>query len=174
VLVPIDPGRAFGQGSHATTRLVLTELDRRCATGPPAAVLDVGCGSGVLGVVAAVLGVPRVVAVDIDPEAIAASRVNAAANGVADRVMVSATEVVDLPAERFPLVVANILAPVLVELAPAIAERVAPRGALLLSGLQHAQRAQVRAAYVQAGPTFLVTGEATDGDWCGLWLQAAG
>jgi ribosomal protein L11 methyltransferase len=170
IVVPIDPGRAFGQGSHATTRLVLTELDRRCAAERPAAVLDVGCGSGVLGVVAAVLGVPRVVAVDIDPEAIDATRANAATNGVSDRLIVSATPLGELPGERFPLVLANILAPVLIELAPAIAARVAPGGALLLSGVQRPQRVRVLDAYGRAEPALELVGEATDGDWCGLWL----
>lgn len=127
VVVPIDPGRVFGHGGHPTTRLLLEELDGRVTGGE--SVLDVGCGSGVLAVAAARLGAGRVVAVDIDPEAVTVTRANAARNGVT--VEVSTTPVTEV-AGHFDLVLANIGAGVLEELAPTL---LALGDVLLLSGV---------------------------------------
>jgi len=130
VVLRIDPGRSFGHGAHPTTRLCLAEVERLLQ--PGATVLDVGCGSGVLAVAAAKLGATRVVAVDVDPEAVAATAANAAANDVA-------IEVSDRPLAEvdgaFDLVIANIGAATLVELRPALVAAVADGGALVLSGL---------------------------------------
>jgi ribosomal protein L11 methyltransferase len=140
VMLLLDPGRAFGSGSHATTRLVLAAIEAILAAGDE--VLDVGTGSGVLAVAAARLGAAVVVATDIDPAAVAATTANAARNGVADRIDVSTRALAALPGS-FHLVVANIGASVLRDLAPDLAPRVRPGGHLVLSGLLDSQVAGV-------------------------------
>jgi ribosomal protein L11 methyltransferase len=128
VVVRIDPGRAFGGGAHATTMLALESVARLVRPGD--SVLDVGCGSGVLGIAAGRLGAGRVVAVDIDPEALVATATNAEANGVPVEI---AHHIPD--GEVFDVVVANMLAPVLVELAPALVGATAATGTLVVSGV---------------------------------------
>jgi ribosomal protein L11 methyltransferase len=141
LVVLIDPGRAFGSGSHPSTLLALAALER--LVGPGSTVLDVGCGSGVLSVAAARLGAGRVVAIDIDPAAHDATLDNAARNGVA--VEMSASPLGEV-AGRFDVVVANMLAPTLIELAAPLAERVGEHGSLVVSGLLPQQAERVFAA----------------------------
>lgn len=148
VVVVLDPGRAFGSGSHPATRLAVAAIE---AHGPGRRVLDVGCGSGVLGVVAARLGAEAVVAVDIDPEAVRATAANAAANGVGDRVTASLDPASALDGS-FDLVVANIGLRVLTELAPALFARTAPGGLLVLSGLLDEQVPAAVGAYPGTEP----------------------
>ncbi|MCU1496104.1 MAG: ribosomal protein methyltransferase [Acidimicrobiales bacterium] len=131
----IDPGRTFGSGSHATTRLVLSRLGELVQ--PGMSVLDVGCGSGVLAVGAALLGAGVVDAIDIDGDAPQATADNAARNDVSDRVHASTTPLGDVAAtgRRYDVVAANLLAPVVVDLAGDLARVVAAGGALVVSGL---------------------------------------
>jgi ribosomal protein L11 methyltransferase len=129
----IDPGRAFGSGSHPTTTLVLRALER--LVGPSTSVLDVGCGSGVLAIAAARLGASPVVAIDVDPVAVSVTLENAVRNGVS--VDVSDAPVGEL-GDTYDVVLANIGAAVLVDLAPALTARIAPRGTLVLSGVLEA------------------------------------
>jgi ribosomal protein L11 methyltransferase len=166
VTVAIDAERAFGQGNHPTTRLVVGALDALIEPGH--SVLDVGCGSGVLSVVAARTGASRVVAVDIEEAAVAATSANAERNGVGATVEASATPVQEVTG-AFDVVVANILAPVLVELAPAVAARVAPGKTLVLSGLLSSQRDEVLAAY----PGFVVEAETEIDGWLCCTIVAA-
>jgi ribosomal protein L11 methyltransferase len=144
LVISLDPGRAFGSGSHPSTRLVLRVLDRGPVEGLD--VLDVGCGSGVLSVAAALLGAARVVGVDIDPEAVIATTANADRHGVAAAVTASTTPVARAGG-AFDLVVANIGAGVLTDLSEEIARRVAPGGNLVLSGLLVDQWREVVRAY---------------------------
>jgi ribosomal protein L11 methyltransferase len=130
--VDIDPGAAFGLGDHPTTILTLRLL--RKAWWPGATVLDVGCGSGVLSVVAAQLGAPYVEAIDISPAAVEATHDNARRNGVAGVVSVS-TRPLSSVDEPFDLVLGNLLAPVLLELAPDLRRVVSPSGELIVSGV---------------------------------------
>lgn len=135
-VVVLDPGRAFGSGSHATTRLVVAQLEALVA--PGARVLDVGCGSGVLSVVAARLGAASVHALDLDPEALAVTQANARRNGVADVVQVLEHDLATVVGERpgaHDVVAANLLAPVLAALAGDLAAALAPAGALVASGI---------------------------------------
>jgi ribosomal protein L11 methyltransferase len=131
VVVDIDPGRAFGSGSHPSTRLALAALEDLGPTGRT--VLDAGCGSGVLAVAAAVMGAARVTAVDVDLDAVDATVANARRNGVADRVDALSTPVHEVPG-AFDLVVANLELPVLLDVASALAGRVARGGTLVVSG----------------------------------------
>ena len=137
----IDPGLAFGTGSHPTTRLVLGFLERFVRAGER--VLDYGCGSGILAIAAAKLGAGPVDAVDIDPQAVDVTRANARANEVA----VAASLPEALAPGRYDLVVANILAQPLIELAPALAQRTRPGGRIALAGVLESQAEEVCAAY---------------------------
>ena len=139
--VRIDPGLAFGTGSHPTTRLCLRWLAQNLLSG--ASVLDYGCGSGVLAIAAAKLGAGTVVGTDIDAQAVAVARANADANGV------NATFALpeELPSGSFDVVVANILADPLELLASLIAARVRAGGSIVLAGLLEAQAAALVEAY---------------------------
>lgn len=189
VEIVIDPGRAFGHGAHPTTRLVLDALDRLVAGGE--AVLDVGCGSGVLAIAALALGAAGAVGIDIDPAARAATRANARRNGVADRLEVlddlAAIEVADdasipsgggaaargrspAPGGRYDLIVANMLLPHLVEVGPRVVRALAPGGTLVMSGVLVDQQAALVSAY--ASPGLRVLDEQRLDGWAALTLSA--
>lgn len=137
----LDPGLAFGTGSHPTTRLCLRWLDEHLQGGET--LLDYGCGSGVLAIAAAKLGAARVDGVDIDPQAVTASRDNAALNDVAASFCLPA----ELAAGQYDVVVANILTNPLKGMAPLLAARVRAGGRLVLSGILSAQADEVMAVY---------------------------
>ena len=139
--IRLDPGLAFGTGSHPTTRLVLSWLVAHGAQGRR--VLDYGCGSGILAIAAAKLGATRVDAVDIDPDALAATAANARANAVE----VHALDPERLAPGAYDIVVANILAQPLILLEPLLAARVRAGGRIALAGILDAQAAHVMAAY---------------------------
>lgn len=139
----LDPGMAFGTGSHATTRLCLEWLERNVRSG--CSVLDYGCGSGILAIAAARLGAGNVAGVDIDPLAVEAARANAERNGVMATFHDSAQPV----AGAYDLVVANILSNPLRLLAPAICAHVRRGGRLALSGILREQADEIMAIYGQ-------------------------
>lgn len=141
VVVELDPGLAFGTGTHPTTALCLEWLDGLELGGRT--VLDFGCGSGILAIAALKLGARRAVAIDNDPQALTATRRNATANGVAERLETGREHA----GASFDVVVANVLAQPLVEHAAWLAGRVAPGGALALSGILAGQADDVRRAY---------------------------
>ena len=151
IIVRLDPGLAFGTGSHVSTRLILQQLERclRGAAQPQLTdyprVLDYGCGSGILAIAAAKLGAKEIAAVDIDPQALAATTANAAANGV--QLQVATPE--SLPAGSYDLVLANILAGPLIELEPLLAARTRAGGRVVLSGILETQAVEVAAAYAR-------------------------
>ena len=138
----LDPGLAFGTGSHPSTRLALQFLERILRGGE--SVLDYGCGSGILAIAAAKLGAAQVDAVDLDPQALETTAANARANRVAVRV--AAPE--SLPAARYDIVVSNILAQPLMLLAPLLASRTVPGGRIALSGILESQASEVAQAYI--------------------------
>jgi len=140
----LDPGLAFGTGSHPTTRLCIQWLVRELRGG--GSVLDYGCGSGILAIAACRLGAVRVVGIDIDSQAVAASEANGRRNRVAATFMAPDRLAADAPA-RFDVVVANILANPLRMLAPVLAARVERRGRILLSGILEAQADPLIATY---------------------------
>ena len=144
VNIRLDPGLAFGTGAHPTTALCLQWLDGADLTGKT--VLDYGCGSGILTIAAAKLGAHRVWAVDIDPQALLASDDNAAENGVEDCIELASPA--QLPEElRVDILLANILAGVLVRLAPEFGRRVQAGGQLVLSGILETHADAVQAAF---------------------------
>ena len=159
VNLKLDPGLAFGTGTHETTALCLEWLDRADLTGK--AVLDFGCGSGVLAIAALLLGAGNATGTDIDPQALTASEDNARNNGVADALRLYLPE--NLPADyRCDVLVANILAGPLVELAGQLAGYCRPGGTLALSGILAEQAESVRAAYT---PWFDLNPTTQQGDW---------
>lgn len=137
----LDPGLAFGTGSHPTTHLCLQWLDRHLCPGQ--SVIDYGCGSGILAIAAKMLGAGEVTGIDIDAQAVVAARANANRNGVEARFYDAN---VMQPAAS-DIVVANILANPLRALAPLICALVKPKGAVVLSGILEAQQSEVRDAY---------------------------
>ncbi|ACO76944.1 ribosomal protein L11 methyltransferase [Azotobacter vinelandii CA] len=140
----LDPGLAFGTGTHPTTALCLEWLDGQELAGR--SLLDFGCGSGILAIAALLLGAERAVGTDIDPQALQASRDNALRNGI-DPARFPLHLPADLPRQPADVVVANILAGPLVQLAPQLASLVRPGGRLALSGILAEQAGEVRAAY---------------------------
>ena len=145
VIVRLDPGLAFGTGTHATTALCLEWLERT-ALGDKT-VFDFGCGSGILGVAALKLGARHVLAVDIDAQAVAATRENATRNAV-DRNLV-ATKRIEPLSDHFDIVVANILAGTLVDNVDLIRDTVAPGGRLALSGILAGEADEISETYRQ-------------------------
>jgi ribosomal protein L11 methyltransferase len=140
----LDPGLAFGTGTHPTTALCLEWLDGQNAQGKQ--VIDYGCGSGILGLAALLLGADHVVGVDTDPQALEASRENARRNGVDDgKLDLFLPD--DEPETKADIVLANILAQPLIGLAPHLASRTRPGGDLVLSGILSGQAREVMAAY---------------------------
>ncbi|UXJ53362.1 50S ribosomal protein L11 methyltransferase [Pseudomonas citronellolis] len=143
----LDPGLAFGTGTHPTTALCLEWLDGQELAGDT--VLDFGCGSGILAIAALLLGAKRALGTDIDPQALEASRDNATRNGI-DPALFPVYLPADLPAGQAGVVVANILAGPLVSLAGQLTSLVKPGGRLALSGILAEQAEEVRAAYADA------------------------
>lgn len=151
VVVRLDPGMAFGTGSHPSTRLCLAALaDLAAERRPIGAVLDIGTGSGILAIAAAKLGARRVLAIDTDPVAAGVARANVVQNEVETIVQVETGDV-DRVTGEFDLILANILAAPLVSMAPALTARLAPGGAVVLSGLLAEEADGVAAAYEALG-----------------------
>ena len=143
-VIRLDPGLAFGTGTHPTTRMCLrwTAREAKAHSGQWARVLDYGCGSGILAIAASLHGAQHVDAVDIDPAAIAATNANAAANGASLN-----SGLPDTANGRYDLVFANILAAPLTLLAPLLCDHVAPGGSLVLAGILERQAESLQAAY---------------------------
>ncbi|MCY4064386.1 MAG: 50S ribosomal protein L11 methyltransferase [Chloroflexi bacterium] len=150
--ISLDPGMAFGTGTHPTTQLCLEALER--LSKPALDVLDLGSGSGILAIAAAKLGARKVLALDIDPVAVTATAENARANGVSDKIIAECggLETALPSARRFDLAVVNILARVIVQLAEGgLGEIVRPGGTAILSGIIDSQLAEVEAALQHTG-----------------------
>ena len=175
VMLQLDPGMAFGTGQHATTALCLRAIERLAerlqqAQRPLPAACDLGSGSGILAIYAAKLGFSPVTAIDLDPDAVAASGDNAVHTGVA-------LQVIDTPIEQvgdtFGLLVANILAQPLIDMADAISARLRPGGILIVSGILQTQADEVQCAFEKTG--ILVHQERwTQGEWSALSFRRIG
>lgn len=155
--IRLAPELAFGVGSHPTTRLAARAVERHCRAHPGGSVLDVGTGTGVLAIVAALSGAGSVTGIDVDPIAIAAARRNARLNGARARLETTPLSAI---AGTFELVVANLEAPVLLALAADLARCTAPGGALVVTGFIDEREAEIRRALPRH-----VADDAGEGDW---------
>lgn len=185
VVLEIDPGRAFGTGAHASTRLCLAELDRLAGPDPFARseppwdmqrFLDCGTGSGILSIAAAKLWpASSGLAVDVDPVAVEVALENVRRNGVAPRVACAATSVGSIP-EQFDLVLANIEREPLLELRDALTARLAPRGVLILSGLLKDEVVDVAEMYAAVPwiQAVRISGPEADPEWSAIVLRSVG
>jgi ribosomal protein L11 methyltransferase len=168
VVITLDPGMAFGTGLHPTTRLCLAGIEAWADEElmGDARVLDVGTGSGILAIAAARFGASYVLGIDTDPVAIETAVANAKANGLAE-VIDARTGSLPLPEPaEFHLVVANLIAGLLIDLAPELAATVRPGGRLLAGGVFHERESEVRAAFESAGLRLI--GRRDEGDWLAL------
>jgi ribosomal protein L11 methyltransferase len=178
VRIAIDPGMAFGTGTHETTRLALTAVetwaDAAVAEGQDlrqVRVLDAGTGSGILAILAVKLGVGHALGTEVDAVALPSAQGNLVLNGVEDRVELRLLpDPALLAPERFELVIANIISAVLVPLRDALVQRMKPGGTLILSGILWREVEEVRDHYLQTGVTLL--DQAKDGEWASLTLRA--
>lgn len=178
--IKIDPGMAFGTGTHPTTQLCLELIEKtmmeeeewRSINQAPSSMIDIGCGSGILSIAALKLGMKTALGVDIDMESIRNSRENAEKNGIGAEFLIgqgSVTEVLagQFPFKSAPLVAANILAPVIIRLFDAgLADLVEPRGRMILSGILAEQTEKVMEAAAAKG--LILTERRSMGDWVAL------
>jgi len=168
IVLELDPGMAFGTGTHATTRLCLEALERLLteeASSPigETALLDVGCGSGVLGIAAALYGAGKVTCIDIDPIAVQVTRENAAINGVEKILTASETPLASVDGE-YRIVIANILAEELVKMREQLVERIAENGFLILSGILLEREEFVISGF--STPLLSLEAVSREGEWC--------
>jgi ribosomal protein L11 methyltransferase len=159
----IYPGMAFGTGTHETTRLAATLLEKRLKPGN--SVLDVGTGSAILAILARKLDAGQIFAIDIDEDALENAAENCRLNNCEQTIQLSPCSLDDLE-EKFDLVVANIIAPVLVKLAPQLIEKLHPGGQLILSGILAEQLEMVRRIYEAEG--IFIDHQLTEGEWVAL------
>ena len=162
VNIMLDPGLAFGTGTHPTTSLCLNWLDENLIQ--PVNIIDYGCGSGILGIAANLLGSEQVYAIDLDPQALTATRANAEKNHVLDKILTFSVPEFrhKFATLQCPLLMANILAGPLVELAEMLASHVAPKGSIVLSGILAEQAEEVSKAYQ---PWFTIDEITQEDDW---------
>lgn len=169
LLLRLDPGMAFGTGLHPTTRSCLRLLQQ--VRPMPSVLLDVGSGSGILSLAALLLGAERAVCLDTDRVAVEATRANALANGLGDRVDARSGSLLAEATGRFPLVVANLVASVLVELAPRLAAHAEMGATVLASGIIDRRAGEVIAAFNDA--ELLVRERIDDDEWVSLRAERA-
>jgi ribosomal protein L11 methyltransferase len=176
VAIKIDPGMAFGTGTHPTTQLCLELMEREFTDHPPSRVIDIGCGSGILSIAAIKLGAHSVLGVDIDPGSVKNSRENADANLVGEELILGTGSVDEIRGGMFsfdkaPLVVANILAPVIVRLFESgLSDMIEGQGSIILSGILEDQAVRV----IEAGQAngLIVKEKRQMGDWVALTMTS--
>jgi len=168
-VIRLDPGLAFGTGTHPTTRMCLRWIARNAQAFAGQRVLDYGCGSGILAIGAAKFGAAEIDAIDIDPAAVQSSVANAKDNAVELRA--GLPEAIGSPSQGYPLVLANILASPLKLLAPLLAGHVAPGGHIVLAGILERQADELRAAYAPTGLALDVSDR--DDGWILMTAQRA-
>ncbi|MBT3315925.1 MAG: 50S ribosomal protein L11 methyltransferase [Anaerolineae bacterium] len=175
--IKIDPGMAFGTGTHPTTQLVLDLMEDMIIERAPSTLIDVGCGSGILSIAALKLGVERALGVDIESASVESSRENADVNEIGEEFIIGQGSVDEILAGNFefksaPIVVANMLAPILIRLTEAgLGTLVSPGGILILSGILDEQEERIRA--VAASHQLKILERRQMGDWIAFALRPA-
>lgn len=164
IVLTLDPGMAFGTGTHDTTRLCIRLIERFVENGT--SMLDIGTGSGILAVAALLLGAKNVVGVDIDEVAVRVAKENAELNGVSDSVKFLAGDLTDKVSGKFNLVSANIVADVIIRLLPSLAEFLTDDGVFIASGIIDTRESDVVNALAAAG--YQLTGREESGGWVAL------
>lgn len=169
IVIEIDPGMAFGTGTHETTRGCLEMLEKNWKGG---SLLDVGTGTGILAIAAIKLQPgSRVVGFDVDPEAVAVAMENAGINGVADEIEIEVNKLSSYHGQEFDIVLANLTADALIPLSPEFPQILKPQGALIVSGILREQTDDVRAAL--ESQDLSVIEMKPDGEWVTIALEAA-
>ncbi len=168
-VIVMDPGQAFGTGQHASTRMALSLLTRSLTSHPADRMLDVGTGTGILAMAAAMYGTRRVVAIDNDPEAIRVAEENCVNNNVAGAVMVSGMDLTDVKG-KFSMITANIVHDVLVEMAPHLRKLLAPEGRVILAGILKGEQ-EKGCIRIYEGLGMQVLASMHEEEWAALLLQ---
>lgn len=166
ICVLLDPGMAFGTGSHETTKLCLGFLEKECVSGKK--VADIGCGSGILGAAVLKLGAKHCFMSDIDEQAVKAAKHNCGLNGVSERAEIVLGSMPENCADEFDLVIANITADVLISLADSVYKSLCNGGKMIMSGIIHSRAQDVKNAYAER---FELIEKACDGEWLGFVWQ---
>lgn len=169
IALTIEPGMAFGTGTHETTQLCAAIIDEILASKTVNSLLDVGCGSAILSMQASGLGVPRVVGIDVDATALEVARENIAKNGYSPQQIALSTTPIQQISQEFEVVIANILAHILLTIRDELFRTVAPGGDLVLSGITDAQFPDFQKAF--QNPRFDEISVRRDGEWVALHLR---
>ncbi len=168
-VIVMDPGQAFGTGQHASTRMALSLLTRSLTRHPADRMLDVGTGTGILAIAAAMYGVSQVVAIDNDPEAVRVAAENSANNNAEMRVEVSGVDLVDVKG-KFSMITANIVHDVLVSMAPLLQKLLAPEGRIILAGILRGEQ-EKNCIRIYEGLGMQVLESMHEEEWAALLLQ---
>ena len=168
-VIEMDPGQAFGTGQHASTRMALSLLTRSLARHPADRMLDVGTGTGILAIAAALYDVRRVVAIDNDPEAVRVAEENSVNNHVSGAVMVSGMDIADVRG-KFSMIAANIVHDVLVSMAPHLQKLLAPAGRVVLAGILKGEQEE-NCIRMYKGLGLQVIDTMHEEEWAALLLQ---
>ncbi|MCI7303438.1 MAG: 50S ribosomal protein L11 methyltransferase [Clostridiales Family XIII bacterium] len=169
LIIEIDPGMAFGTGTHETTGLCLGLIEKYLKEGQ--SLMDIGCGSGILSIAAAKLGSGSVLGVEIDPDAARTAEENVKANHVDDKVTVKIGDLTKDVDQKTDLIAANLIAPLIIELSQAAFDHLSDGGVFISSGILTEKKAVVEEAIVQAGFEILETQE--KGEWCAVAARKA-
>jgi len=149
IVIELDPGMAFGTGSHETTVMCAKALERNVES--TSTVFDVGCGSGILGIIAAKLGAGRVLAIDLDPMCIKVTKENAIINQVDDTIQVEQGNLLHMVEEKADVIVANIIAEIIVDLVPGLRNHLNDNGIFIASGIIESKLDKVKEALMSSG-----------------------
>lgn len=168
LVIEIDPGMAFGTGSHPTTSLCVKFLERYLEPGADA-VLDVGCGSGILSIASALLGAKTVLAVDIDPVAVDVTRQNVELNGLSSKIRTMEGDLTKGLSERADIVAANLMADLVIRLSKDVAAHLKGKSIFISSGILIEKREAVAAAIEECG--FRILDVMEEGEWCAIAAQ---
>ena len=170
IVIELDPGMAFGTGTHETTSMCIQLLEQYMTTND--IILDIGCGSGILSIVAGKLGAQKVIGVDIDPNAVKVARENVQMNQINEKVEIRQGDLLDVVQEKAHCIVANIIADVIIQLVKLVPEVLEPKGIFIASGIIQDRLEEVKEA-IEKGP-FTILQVVSKGEWAAIVAQRRG